>query len=82
VQGSVLHSWQAHALDFGLGASMGYQAFDNAWLSVGYNLLGFKDTDFGSAGYRAQGFFIAIRMKFDQDTFGLNRPDSTFTLNR
>jgi uncharacterized repeat protein (TIGR01451 family) len=82
VQGSVLHSWQAHALDFGLGASMGYQAFDNAWLSVGYNLLGFKDKDFGSAGYRAQGFFIAIRMKFDQDTFGLNRPDSTFTLNR
>jgi len=82
VHGSVLHSWSAHAMDYGLGASIGYQAFDNAWLSVGYNLLGFDDKDFGSAGYRSQGFFIAIRMKFDQDTFGLNRPDSTFTLNR
>ena len=82
VHGSVLHSWSARAMDYGLGASIGYQAFDNAWLSVGYNLLGFDDKDFGSAGYRAQGFFIAIRMKFDQDTFGLNRPDSIFTLNR
>ena len=69
-------------MDYGLGTSLGYQAFDNAWLSVGYNLLGFKDRDFGSAGYRAQGFFIAIRMKFDQNTFGLNRTDSIFTLNR
>jgi len=82
MQGSVLHSWDERAMNYGLGASVGYQAFDNAWLSVGYNLLGFNDKDFGSAGYRAQGFFIAIRMKFDQDTFGLNRPDSTFTLNR
>jgi hypothetical protein len=82
VHSSVLHSWNERAMDYGLGASIGYQAFDNAWLSVGYNLLGFKDKDFGSSGYRAQGFFIAIRMKFDQDTFGLNRPDSIFTLNR
>jgi len=82
VHGSVQHSWNENITDYGLGASIGYQAFNNAWLSVGYNLLGFNDKDFGSAGYRAQGFFIAIRMKFDQDTFGLNRPDATFTLNR
>lgn len=82
VHGSALHSWNERELDYGLGASIGYLAFDNAWLSVGYNLLGFKDKDFGAAGYRAQGFFVAIRMKFDQNSLGLNRPDSIFTLNR
>ena len=82
LHGSALHSWQARVLDYGLGASVGYQAFENAWLTVGYNLIGFDDKDFGSAGYRAQGLFVALRMKFDQDTFGLNRPDSIFSLIR
>lgn len=82
VHASALHSWNEGTLEYGLGASIGYLAFDNAWLAVGYNLLGFDDRDFGAAGYRAQGFFVAIRMKFDQDTLGLNRPGSIMTLNR
>jgi hypothetical protein len=82
LHGSVLHGWNEQAMDYGLGASLGFQAFDNAWLAVGYNLLGFDDQDFGSAGYRAQGVYLAMRMKFDQDTLGLNRPDPVFTLNR
>jgi hypothetical protein len=82
VHASALHSWNTNTLEYGLGASLGYQAFENAWIAVGYNVLGFDDKDFGAAGYRAQGVFVALRMKFDQETLGLNRPDSIFTLNR
>jgi hypothetical protein len=49
---------------------------------VGYNLLGFDDDDFSDANYRAQGFYAAIRLKFDQDTLGFNRPGSRLTVNR
>jgi len=42
--------------------------FDNAWISVGYNLVGFEDKDFSSAAYTAQGPYVRFRMKFDQQT--------------
>ncbi len=82
VHASALHGWSAHVVDYGAGASVGYKAFDNAWLSVGYNLLGFDDDDFSDANYRAQGFYAAIRLKFDQDTLGLNRPGGLLTVKR
>ena len=39
----------------------------NAWVSLGYNLLGFQDEDFSAADYTAQGPFVRFRIKFDQD---------------
>lgn len=72
VHGNVLHSWKSGQLDYGIGASVGHQVFDNAWVSVGYNFLGFDDNDFSGAEFRSQGFFLNFRLKFDQDTLGLN----------
>jgi uncharacterized repeat protein (TIGR01451 family) len=72
MHGSVLHSWNGDQIDYGLGTSVGYQVFDNAWVSMGYNWLGFKDGDFSGAEYRAQGPFVAFRIKVDQDTLKLN----------
>jgi hypothetical protein len=69
---SMLHSWGAGAQRYGLGASLGYQVVDNAWLVVGYNLLGFSDRDFSGSSYRAQGPYVTLRMKIDQDTLKLN----------
>jgi hypothetical protein len=48
------------------------------WLSVGYNVRGMDDRDFAAGSYRARGPFITLRMKVDQDTFGLNN-DSGIT---
>ena len=79
LHGSVLHTWNGGQFDYGLGASVGYKVFDNAWVSVGYNWMGFSDEDFSGSEYRAKGFYAAMRMKFDQDTLGLNKPDSIFT---
>ncbi len=79
LHGSVLHTWNGGQFDFSLGASVGYKLMENTWVSVGYNVLGFTDNDFTGAEYRAKGFYAAMRVKFDQDTLGLNKPDSIFT---
>jgi hypothetical protein len=69
---SMLHSWSAGARRYGVGASLGYLLTDNAWLVLGYNLLGYGDRDFSGAAYRAQGPYLTLRMKIDQDTLKLN----------
>lgn len=69
---SLLHSWSAGNVSYGLGASLGYKFIENAWLVAGYNFRGFSDGDFGGASYRAQGPYLTLRMKIDQDTLKLN----------
>lgn len=48
--------------------SVGYNITQNAWLSLGYNLLGFEDKDFSQANYTAQGPFVRFRFKIDQSS--------------
>ncbi|MDZ4251052.1 MAG: hypothetical protein U1A72_00575, partial [Sulfuritalea sp.] len=71
--GSVMRSANSGVRDYSVGASVGYKLMDNTWVSVGYNLRGLSDRDFTGAAYRAGGFFVSLRMKFDQDTFDLNK---------
>ena len=68
MHGSVLHSWNGGQLDYSLGASLGYLVMKNAWVSLGYNLLGFHDEDFSKANFTAQGPFVRFRFKFDQQS--------------
>ncbi len=68
----MLHSWVTHSRDYQLGVSVGYKLTDNSWLTIGYNQVGFTDTDFTGAEYRAKGLYVNLRAKFDQDTFDLN----------
>jgi uncharacterized repeat protein (TIGR01451 family) len=63
-----LNSWNAGTHDFRLGGSVGYNVADNVWLSVGYNVVGFVDTDFSAGDYTARGPFITFRFKFDQQS--------------
>jgi uncharacterized repeat protein (TIGR01451 family) len=65
---SVLHTWQSDAFDYSTGVSIGHHVVKNAWLSIGYNFLGFKDEDFSETNYTAQGPFIQFRFKFDQNS--------------
>ncbi|MDZ4185387.1 MAG: hypothetical protein U1D97_10465, partial [Desulfuromonadales bacterium] len=66
--GKVLHSWQANQLKYGSGASIGYNLVKNAWISAGYNFVGFTDRDFSAADFTAQGPFVKFRIKFDQNS--------------
>jgi uncharacterized repeat protein (TIGR01451 family) len=65
---SMLHTWKGGEKSYGLGGSLGYKLMDNTWVAIGYNLRGFDDNDFSGGAYRSQGPYIALRMKFDQDT--------------
>ena len=76
LSGAVLHSWNSHVSDYSAGASVGYRLMENTWVAAGYNVLGFTDRDFAGAEYRAKGFFLSVRIKFDQDTLGLNKSSS------
>lgn len=63
---SVYHSWESEVIDYGFGLDVGYNIMDNMWISVGYNLAGFHDTDFSAARYTAEGPFLQISFKADQ----------------
>ena len=68
LRGSVLHSWSAGQFNYSSGPSVGYNVVKNAWISLGYNVVGFKDKDFSAADYTAQGPFVRFRFKFDQNS--------------
>lgn len=68
LHGSALHSWNSGQIDYSLGGDIGYLVMTNAWVSVGYNLAGFEDSDFSAANYTAQGPFVRLRVKFDQQS--------------
>jgi uncharacterized repeat protein (TIGR01451 family) len=50
------------------GLSVGYTPVKNLWASIGYNFEGFVDNDFSAANYTAQGVYLKMRFKADQDT--------------
>jgi uncharacterized repeat protein (TIGR01451 family) len=68
VQASMLHSWEPNTYQYSWGPSVGFSPMNNAWISVGYNVLGFADRDFADARYTAQGFYLKLRFKFDQNS--------------
>ena len=51
------------------GFSIGVTPFENGWISLGYNVVGFRDQDFSDAGFTDQGAFLQFRFKIDQDNF-------------
>jgi hypothetical protein len=65
---SALHTWKSKVIKYGFGVDVGHMIAKNAWLSIGYNFIGFHDSDFSAARYTAQGPFIKFRIKLDQDT--------------
>jgi hypothetical protein len=69
VHGSALRSFRSGVGDESLGADIGVTFMRNAWLSLGYNVRGVSDNDFDDSHYLAQGPYLKIRIKFDQDTF-------------
>lgn len=53
-----------------VGPAIGMSPAQNAWVSIGYNVVGFKDRDFEEARYTRQGAYISFRLKFDQSILG------------
>ncbi|MFQ5549489.1 MAG: OmpA family protein, partial [Woeseia sp.] len=66
VHASIYHSYRSDVTDYGFGVDVGYNIRDNMWLTLGYNAFGFHDSDFASARYTAQGWYLQISIKADQ----------------
>jgi uncharacterized repeat protein (TIGR01451 family) len=66
--GTVRHGVGARAIAWSGGPSLGITPFENGWLSVGWNIVGFHDRDFEEARYTRSGPYVMMRFKFDQLT--------------
>lgn len=61
---------------FAYGPTIGFVPTEGMLLTVGYNIEGFRDGDFGPARNTDKGVFAAVRVKFDAsnlDFLGLGR---------
>jgi uncharacterized repeat protein (TIGR01451 family) len=56
----------ARSFAYAAGPSLGIRPFENGWLSIGWNLVGFHDRDFEDARYTRSGPYVTMRFKFDQ----------------
>ena len=59
---------QTCALPISAGFALGYNMFENFWLSMGYNFVGFYDQDFAAAEYTRAGTYMRFRFKYDQNS--------------
>jgi len=65
LQASSLNAWES-----------GVSPVTNGWVTLGYNYRGFTDRDFDAARYTAQGPYLQLRFKFDQNTFLSDRKEA------
>ena len=70
VQGSVQHAWDRGSIAFSGGPSAGISPAKNMWISVGYNVAGYRDRDFEADRYTRSGAYVTARLKFDQWSLG------------
>lgn len=60
---------------YGVGPEVGFIVAPNVRAAVGYNLLGFTDEDLTEDQYTQQGFYFALRLKFDEQLFNRRREE-------
>lgn len=70
---SIHHVATGGRFTYSIGPNLGASPFDNAWISVGYNIAGYEDRDFSESRYTRDGPYATFRLKFDQMS-----PESVF----
>ena len=51
-----------------IGVEAGYQASQDLWVSVGYNVFGFEDREFSQLANTSRGTYFRLRYKFDESS--------------
>lgn len=59
-----------NTINYAYGPTFGFVPTDGMLLTLGYNIEGFRDGDFGPARSTDKGAFAALRMKFDAGNLG------------
>ena len=78
----VLYSPQGSARQWAAGLEAGYQVQTNLWASAGFNWSGFTDKDLSGSDYTAQGFYVRLRFKFDENLFSGKNEEVNRVLER
>ena len=68
LQGSLMFGHGLNSWEYAYGPSIGVTPVKNVWLSLGYNVVGYREEDFAAAEYARQGVYLKFRFKFDQNT--------------
>ena len=63
---SAVFGEQTSSRQYGVGLEVGYLMATNLWLSAGYNIVGYSDSDLAGADYTTRGPFVRLRYKFDE----------------
>ena len=74
--GSVRESNGGRAISYSGGPSVSLSPFDNSYITVGYNVVGYRDRDYADTRYTRSGPYVTLRLKFDQNSLaglGLGR---------
>ena len=77
-----MYSPQGNARQTAYGAEVGYILQSNLRVAVGYNVTGFSDRDMSASDYTAQGLYLRLRFKFDENLLGAGDPAVNRSLDR
>jgi uncharacterized repeat protein (TIGR01451 family) len=69
--------WGDGAAETAVGVEVGYLAWKNMWVSVGYNFKGFKAADMSGEAYTQRGLYLRVRFKFDENLLNSTAVDSS-----
>ena len=61
--------WGDRVAETAVGVEVGYLAWKNMWLSMGYNVKGFRAADLAGEAYTQRGAYARLRFKFDENLF-------------
>ena len=60
-------TWGNGVAETAFGIEAGYVVWKNFWLSLGYNVKGFKAPDLAGEAYTQHGIYLRLRLKFDEN---------------
>jgi uncharacterized repeat protein (TIGR01451 family) len=76
VAGTLRESNGGKAISYSGGPSISLSPFENSYITLGYNVVGYHDRDYSDARYTRSGPYVTLKLKFDQtslNALGLGR---------
>jgi hypothetical protein len=74
---NALVSGDGGGVQYAIGPEIGFTLTDNLRAGLGYNFSGFSDEDLTQEQYTSHGFYLAMRLKFDEQLFNPHRRQAT-----
>ena len=67
---SFQHAWSDHRWAWSGGPAVGVSPAGDVWVTLGYNIAGYRDRDLADDRYTRSGPYLTVRLKFDAHSIG------------